>query len=232
MKPWVGVGLGLVFLTVVGCAQKAAEPTVTPTPVTSSAAASANSAPQPDFTGSQSSLAIIGDKDQQVKVQDSIAAFDLAFPRDAKQATSLEELPEGFAPDQFSVRGWEFENFARGAGAILHEGKIAVAMQQLESLNQKSVDDIVNQYQGTFGRPRIIDGDKVHYRFWQTEHVTLMLCACEVMPGKINLTIAVGDSGDMSYLGMSSEIAGRDLRAIEPGLFQSNKVPANVSSPG
>lgn len=223
------------FVAVLACGCASA-----PAPSEAPAPAAAAAVPNASFPVPSSNpvgdlgLLVAGERNEsRIRVGDSADEFRAVLPRPLSVPRAIQELPPQIPPGtkNYSVWGWEYDDRSRGAGALLYQDRVAVAMRQLESLQQNEIDQVLASYQKSFGIPREVEGPKVHYWFWQTNNVTLMLCAYLTGEGGQNLTEAVGDSGVMGALGMSPERANAQ-KEILGRIFNTPSSPESVTNPG
>ncbi len=117
------------------------------------------------------------------------------------------ELPPSI-PAPYEARGWQRKG--EGFGAILYKGRIAAAVYQLERVDEDRVQEILHTHEQAFGQPTTaVDGKFVRFWFWRPDPSgpVLMLCATEIQPKKLNLTLSVGTPQVMEALGMTPESA-------------------------
>lgn len=169
--------------------------------------------PNPVFENS-SDLAILVEGGARLHVGDPVQEFDSAYPRPSlNRATVLHDLPVAShtAAPNYDVRGWSLDT-GQGAGALIYENRVALAMAQFESVDQKTFDDRVKEYQRVYGEAKSVQGRRVNYWFWQRASQTLMLCGYQNEKKLTDLTVAVGDTALMKALSMSPDhaIAVRD----------------------
>jgi hypothetical protein len=174
-----------------------------------------------------------GNAELRIRVGDSADEFRAALQRPPSVPRAIQDLPPQIpaGAKNYSVWGWEYDDRSRGAGALLYEDRVAVAMRQLESLQPSEIEQVLAAYRKTFGIPREISGTRVHYWFWSTTNVTLMLCAYKTGEGGQNLTEAVGDAAVMAGLGMSPERANAQKDTLER-IFHTPSEPEDVTNPG
>jgi hypothetical protein len=228
----LALGLGLLgFLS--GCGQAPA-PVEAPEPTVLAATPDANfPVPNSNPVGDLGLLVPSERSDARIRVGDSADEFRTILPRPASVPRSLQDLPPQIPPNTkgYAVWGWEYDDRSRGAGALLYEDRVTVAMRQLESLQPSEIEQVLASYNKTFGIPREIEGPKVHYWFWQSTNVTLMLCTYRTGQGGQNLTEAVGDSAVMAALGMSPDRANAQ-KEIVGRIFHAPPQPEDVTNPG
>lgn len=178
--------------------------------------------PTPNFSDI-GDYAILLESGGRLQVGDSLEAFEAAFPRPNLMKTAvLHELPN-VAPgvqDPYTVAGWSMIDGNQGTGALVYQGRIALAMLQLEGLDDKAVQNQVSAYERAFESGQTVVGPRVRYWFWTSgTPQVLMLCAYQTDRGLQNLTIALGDAALMAVLRMSPDKAmqDRDTLAAQGG---------------
>jgi hypothetical protein len=183
--------------------------------------------PTPDFSR-PSDYYLVGDHEgSKVQVGDELVNFRNAFPRSVKDSRSLDELPTGANADHWTVSGWE-DNASRGAGSLLYDGKIAVAMRQYDDVDQKTIDAEVSKYESLFGTPSSSPGNHVSYWFWKVPGAILMICDYKNEKGTRDLTTAIGEPQVMQRLHMSPDAAAADKNIVERIQGPLGKTP-NIS---
>lgn len=215
--------LSAVAVAVVGCGK----PSSSSSPSTGPAAAPAivGALPVPNFIDI-GDLGLLLENGGRLKVGDPLDSFVGAFPRPSTaKAVALRELPNTTpaAADPYTVSGWSMLEGNQGAGALVYQGRVALAMVQLEALEEKAVTDQVLAYEKAFGTAVVLTGPRVRYWFWTTsDPQVLMVCAFETAQGRQNLTVCVGDAAVMAVLRMSPDKAAQDLDKL--------KTPASTSA--
>ncbi len=163
-------------------------------------------------------LGLIADDGALVKVGDTGEVFRTHFPRPATLARSLtgDDIPMDVPQDtHWSVTGYDYENASRGAGALLYDNRVATAMRQLESVQEKDVQAEVSKYTGQFSTPRTVFGARVSYWFWEVPPVRLMICSFKTNQGAYNMTTTIADDDVGEKLGISPDIAATSKDTLE-----------------
>jgi hypothetical protein len=113
---------------------------------------------------------------------------------------------------------------------ILHKGRVAASVYQLEKTTDERRQEIVDQHQRLFGDPKAVPGKYVKYWFWldgegksPSDQVLVMICATEVLPGKWSVTEAIGLQPIMNALGMTPEQAPASQRLGEKLIEEQRK---------
>lgn len=196
-------------MAVAGCGSNVASPPAPPVKVVQEPD---RAFPTPDYVRS-STLAILTEDGKRLKVGDKASAFDTAFPKPPK-ASSLRDLPQGF-PSSYMVRGWERDTGGEGAGALIYENRLAVAMRQVEGADEGELTEVLHQYEAAFGPGSVISGTSVRYWFWEVAPHRLMINAFETGGARRRITIALGDGEVLSELGVSPEFAKKDRETLQ-----------------
>jgi len=159
---------------------------------------------------------MMSDSGSVISIGDREDVFKSAFPRSPSDSRSLKgELPIGATGDHWEAIGWELDNASRGVGAVLYDGRIAVAMSQIDKVEEEDVTRESQKYEFKLGPPTKLEGNHVRYWFWPDDAGTLMVCAFKNDRNEINLTTALGDSGVMDKLRMSYQTAREDMGSVE-----------------
>ena len=208
----------LLILFAFGCGQgqQSAAPVVPLAPAENVNEQDTGPFPIPDFSQPSPLAMISPDSNAVLKVGDKEDTFNAVFPRSPTKSSSLDnQLPAGATVDHWSAKGWSRDDASRGVGALLYDHRVAVAMQQLDSVTENDVNAEVSRYQTRVGPPQDLEGKHVRYWFWQLGESILMVCAFKDAQNEINLTTALGDEAVMGRLHMTASTAVDDIRTVE-----------------
>lgn len=214
-----------------GCAQSSSSPSATPETTATQPAPGTFPVPKWDMSDR---LGLLADDNSLVQVGDSAEIFRSHFPRSASLARSLggDDIPMDILQDtHWSVAGYEYENASRGAGAILYDNRVAVAMRQLESVQEQEVQQEVAKYKAQFSTPRTVFSSRVRYWFWEVPPVRLMVCAFKTDQGTYNLTTAIGDDDVATKLGISPDVAETNKDTVEHLFGATGASSAGATNP-
>ncbi len=191
---------------------------------------------EPDF-GLSTPLALIGEA-AHVRVGEQPEDGWQAFPA-PNEAEEFKDLPPGFNGD-YRARGWDtpHESF----GMILYGERIALAMHQLERVDEERLQEQLAIYRNRYSDIKVntVEGARVRYWFWEVRRQRLMICAVQTLHDGLNLTFTLGDTAVMDPLRMDFESAQNDRRSAET-IFRdqlmkeppksSGKTPAETPNP-
>ena len=224
MKRQFCLALSIFFIAAcVGCGQSSSPVASTSTPP-ADAPADDGAFPTPDFSQTsplslQSDSSVSGGR---VSVGDTDDQFKAAFPRSPADSRSLEgQLPVGASAEHWTAKGWDLDNATKGVGALLYDDRVALAMVQLDGVDESYVTKEVANYQ-PYGLNQYVGNRKVRYWFWVRGHATLMVCAFQTGPNDLNLITALGDSDVMDRLHMSYSAAQDDAGSVDRMYSVSN----------
>jgi hypothetical protein len=161
----------------------------------------------------QSRIGLYRDEDS-VRVGDTWEKAKLVFPVPPHNADEIHDLPNGI-PEKFEAHGWETPS-GEGFGVITVEGKVVLAMYQLEKTKSDTVSDFEKTEEQHVGVPETVTGRSLTYWFWSDPEAkqSLMICALKV-PAGYNFTMAMGDDNVLERLGISRDGAKKEIRGID-----------------
>lgn len=153
-----------------------------------------------------------------IKVGDSWDKAKGAFPEPQRIAYDIHDLPTDIPSEKFEAHGWETPT-GEGFGVITYDGKVVVAMYQLENTKQDDLTDFLKlQEQGIGGRADQQFGSRtLQFWFWTdpTAHQTLMVSSLLTARG-LNITMAMGDDSVLARLHISETDARRETTQLGP----------------
>lgn len=167
----------------------------------------------PDF--SQTTPLALSEDGVKIQVGDSVASFETKFPKPPKAIRV--ELPPKFSGG-YSARGWEMNDGSQGIGAVAYEGRIAAVLRQLSRSSEADVQQVIAAYARSFADPAVVVGATARYWFWERQSQLLMVCAYQPGGQNLSLTTALGDKGVLRELGISQDLASRDIETLR-GIF-------------
>jgi hypothetical protein len=198
------LGLVLIALLLVGCADEGPKSSVR-----KSAFLSTEPVPAPGVL-EPGELALLA-PNGQIKVGMSLDEAEKIVPA-PPNSFALKELPANFA-EPYRARG--FETYREGFGLILFGEKVAMAMRREEDLNAEQIRLVKSRYIETFGTPTADMSDKeIGYLFWWKGGHRLMIAISPdvALKDRFDVTQAMGDATVMDALRMNSLAATEDQR--------------------
>ncbi len=151
--------------------------------------------------------------------------------RDPKYSGSeYDDLPPTF---KFPYRARSWETAKMGFGEILYDGTLVAALYQDDKITQDQVDEMVNAHKEQVGGllPDIVGGKRVTYWFWEIDKQRLMICAYRTEKKGTKLTIAMGDDKVLDALGISPQLARKNIGRIDAVTVQETFLNHPKESP-
>jgi hypothetical protein len=145
-----------------------------------------------------------------VSLGDSEEKAASVFPRSSRGFDFPDQLIPGL-PSDFKAKGWE--SSTKGFGVILHDDKVVLAMEQLESIEADEFASLLENIKTVNGLDRFqaVTQDKAEY--WFTKMGTDVLAISRVAGSKkrYQVTVTIGNEHLLDALGILKDVKKEDI---------------------
>ena len=194
-------------IALVGCGDVSSPKAETPAPIV----AAPTKIESVDFE-SQSELRLFRGI-RTLSVGDPWESAQNVFPS-PKRFYPLDEVPSKIT-GPLKAQGWMTDN--EGFGVLLFNGRVAMAMHQIEKATPEMETRVLNEYQSYLSTSGALEvkGSRSHYWFRDDKTHRLMICSVMGADGYRYIAVAVGDRNLMDALRMSPSMAKEDQRLAD-----------------